>query len=825
MATQQASSSPDGESGTRGRDTGGEADLDPLDFGATLRGLRAGTKVFQRYRLERQLGRGGMGVVWLARDQKLDLEVALKFLPDHLVHDEVALDDLRRETRRCMRLTHQHIVRVFDLVDDPHTAAIAMEFVEGKSLSALRLDRPNRVFTVEEAGPWVRQMCEALAYAHESGRIVHRDLKPSNLMLDANGMVKVVDFGIASSIGDSMSRVSKADRVLSSGGTLPYMSPQQVMGYPPSVADDVYAIGATLYELLTSKPPFFRGSLESQIQSITPPSIRERRQELDIPGEAVPETWERVVAACLQKEATVRPKSAMAVWQALAGEPKARPVRLREMVDVRPEPRKEEKAPRVVWRPQRRTVVAVTTALVLVTGSASGLYFVGIIPGTERYEERQKMLSEVAKQKQMERDALAVQRAQEQADANKLTELKSDLEDERQLDQVAPGSVATWEGRVKAWEAVVAKHDLADKPAIPAFDEALNEVRKAWKSAKQRLASEQTALAQMTQAEKQQQAERTQIGELDTELQRETQSDAKAEATRVAWETRAKAWETLIKKHDVKGQPEAVQFKTLLAQAQGALTQAHAKLQSEIERETNERLKMAKLWESKQRGEWANLKTYCDDSTKGARGKVDRLSTYLAGLTPAPVGAEKTMDELKREVGAELLAWKQTAEMETPKSPLSRTELFAQSPYKGVSDNVLAVLLKKVQAELARRAQPDGARFYLGTPDGTVGPMTHNAIVAFQDSQQLPATAALDEATLRALGLGNQDIQALETESKILLAEKQVGPIKSAQKSGAGKKVGPSSPRPDRVEQPVVTVPAAETTKKKSNYRTGLERP
>jgi serine/threonine protein kinase len=116
------------------------------------------------------------------------------------------------------------------------------------------------VFTVEEAGPWVRQMCEALAYAHESGRIVHRDLKPSNLMLDANGMVKVVDFGIASSIGDSMSRVSKADRVLSSGGTLPYMSPQQVMGYPPSVADDVYAIGATLYELLTSKPPFLCAS-------------------------------------------------------------------------------------------------------------------------------------------------------------------------------------------------------------------------------------------------------------------------------------------------------------------------------------------------------------------------------------------------------------------------------------------------------------------------------------------------------------------------------------------------------------------------------------
>jgi serine/threonine protein kinase len=99
---------------------------------------------------------------------------------------------------------------------------------------------------------------QALRYAHETVRIVRRDLKPANLMLTAAGELKVMDFGIARSLGDSMSRLSKASQA-HSGGPLPYMSPQQLMDYPPSVRDDVYSLGATIYELLTGKPPFFRG--------------------------------------------------------------------------------------------------------------------------------------------------------------------------------------------------------------------------------------------------------------------------------------------------------------------------------------------------------------------------------------------------------------------------------------------------------------------------------------------------------------------------------------------------------------------------------------
>jgi serine/threonine protein kinase len=293
-----------------------------LDFGPTLRGLRAGWKVFGRYTLVRQLGRGGMGVVWLARDEKLELEVALKFLPENLVHDEIALDDLRRETRRCMKLTHQNIVHVYDLVDDEATAAIAMEHVEGKTLSALRLERPNRVLEAADILPWLRQVCEALDYAHTKAKIVHHDLKPGNIMVGGDGEVKVMDFGIASSIHDSASRLSKAAKAGSGGGTLPYMSPQQLMGLPPSVSDDVYALGATIYELLTGKPPFFRGSLESQIQTLAPLSMAERRAELKVAdASAIPEVWEKTVGLCLAKETVKRPPGVMVVWKLLQEHP------------------------------------------------------------------------------------------------------------------------------------------------------------------------------------------------------------------------------------------------------------------------------------------------------------------------------------------------------------------------------------------------------------------------------------------------------------------------------------------------------------------------
>jgi len=162
-------------------------------------------------------------------------------------------------------------------------------------------------------------MVSALEYAHDHGLIVHRDLKPSNLMVDSRSRLKITDFGIARSISDSVSRVSVRQPGATSGSP-PYMSPQQVLGEPASVSDDIYSLGATLYDLLTGKPPFFSGNIYRQIEDVVPPSMADRRQVLEVANAAaIPEIWEETVAACLAKNPADRPGSAREVWERING--------------------------------------------------------------------------------------------------------------------------------------------------------------------------------------------------------------------------------------------------------------------------------------------------------------------------------------------------------------------------------------------------------------------------------------------------------------------------------------------------------------------------
>lgn len=277
--------------------------------------------VFSRYKLERVLGRGGMGVVWLADDLKLERPVALKFLPSLIGLDPAAVKELKTETRRGLELSHPHIVRIYDFVDDEDAAAISMEFVDGKTLSELRLGTETGVFSVDEISKWLLGVCDALDYAHFQRKLIHRDLKPANIMLTAKDAVaKIADFGIARSLSDTMSRLSAAH--IGTSGTLPYMSPQQAMGERPQPTDDVYSLGATIYELLTGKPPFYRGDLPTQINSKIPPSVHERRQELEAQAkDAVPKVWEEAIAACLHKEPSLRPSCAGALAEMLGLKP------------------------------------------------------------------------------------------------------------------------------------------------------------------------------------------------------------------------------------------------------------------------------------------------------------------------------------------------------------------------------------------------------------------------------------------------------------------------------------------------------------------------
>ncbi len=282
----------------------------------------AGERVFGRFELQRLLGRGGMGVVWLAKDEVLDAEVALKFLPDAVRWDPAALAALRRETRRSRELTHPHIVRVHDIHEDAGAAAIAMEYLPGGSLHQLRATHTPPVFGYREIAAWLPGLCAALDHAHAQG-VVHRDLKPANLLVAADGAVKISDFGIAQTLFETALRVSQ----WAPSGTLAYMSPQQQFGEPAGAADDIYALGATLYELLTGKPPFYTGNLAVQIERRPPDSLAARRRQLEVAGETIPREWEETLAACLAKRPEDRPRTASEVAARLtppAGEPAGR---------------------------------------------------------------------------------------------------------------------------------------------------------------------------------------------------------------------------------------------------------------------------------------------------------------------------------------------------------------------------------------------------------------------------------------------------------------------------------------------------------------------
>lgn len=274
-----------------------------------------GTLLFQRYRVERELGAGGMGVVLLAKDEKLGKPVAVKMMPNL---DARGVEELRREVLRGMELTHPGIVRTYYFEHEGNQAAIVMEYVKGKTLAGLAALEAGDCFDCNTIAPWVLQLCEILHYAHTEAKIVHRDLKPRNVMLTKDGRIKVADFGISANLSEALTRSTTG---FDNRGTPPYMSPQQIDGMRATYLDDIYSFGATLYDLFTGKPPFFRGNMlaiYSQVREVVPPTMAARREDLGIKDKfPIPMVWEDVVARCLSKNPADRPQSIEAIRQQL----------------------------------------------------------------------------------------------------------------------------------------------------------------------------------------------------------------------------------------------------------------------------------------------------------------------------------------------------------------------------------------------------------------------------------------------------------------------------------------------------------------------------
>ncbi len=247
-----------------------------------------------------------MAVVELAQDTELGRTVAVKLLADNLARDRALRERFLREARLAAGLAHPNVVRVFDAGEDDGRPFIVMEYVDGQTVDELL--RSEGRLSPNAAVEVAIQVCAGLEAAHAAG-LVHRDIKPQNLLVRADGVLKIADFGIARM--DDGTRLTATGTVL---GTAAYLAPEQASGEDVTAAADIYALGAVLYELLTGRPPRRVETLAALVPSLDEPIAPVRELAPEIPSEL-----ELVVMRCLARHPQYRPPSAAELAAELAG--------------------------------------------------------------------------------------------------------------------------------------------------------------------------------------------------------------------------------------------------------------------------------------------------------------------------------------------------------------------------------------------------------------------------------------------------------------------------------------------------------------------------
>ncbi len=261
-------------------------------------------KTLRHFRVEAELGRGGMGEVYRARDEHLDRDVALKVLPAAALADETTRKRFRKEALALSKLNHPNIATIHEFDTQDGIDFLVMEYVAGKTLKDMLSEGG---LPEKEAAKLGAQVATALEEAHEKG-VIHRDLKPSNVMVTPKGQVKVLDFGIAKLVRPEGETTVDGTATETHGapGTLPYMAPEQLLGEEVDGRTDLYALGTVLYEMATGRRTYRQTSAPQMIAAILD---REPQTPRDL-NRKVSSEFERIILKCLEKDPKRRPQTA-----------------------------------------------------------------------------------------------------------------------------------------------------------------------------------------------------------------------------------------------------------------------------------------------------------------------------------------------------------------------------------------------------------------------------------------------------------------------------------------------------------------------------------
>jgi serine/threonine protein kinase len=326
--------------------------------------LTTGSLFAGRYQLIEELGHGGMGRVYRALDKKLNEEVALKLVRPEIAADRATLERFHNELKLARKISHPHVGRMYELMEEAGTHFITMEYVPGQDLRALI--RQTGQLTVGKAIAIGKEICDGLAEAHKQG-IIHRDLKPSNIIIDRAGGARIMDFGIARSM-TVKSRTAAGVMI----GTPEYMSPEQVEGKDVDQRSDIYSLGIILYEMLTGRVPF-EGDTPFTV-GVKQKSETPKNPTLLNPN--IPESLSGVILKCLEKDKSKRYQSAGDVRADLERIEKGLPTTERTAAERRPFTSKEitvKFQPRKLIIPALGVIVIVVAAVIFWPKKASSL--------------------------------------------------------------------------------------------------------------------------------------------------------------------------------------------------------------------------------------------------------------------------------------------------------------------------------------------------------------------------------------------------------------------------------------------------------------------